>query len=70
MCNFNSYDNRRKAYMRRISRRDIIKSFFSPHIVPVVVKAASKYLILLLVYNACGWERVEILKILDRHNNY
>ena len=51
-------------------REEILSNlFYSPHIVLAVDKTASKCLILLLVYNACGWERVEILKILDGHNN-
>jgi putative pyruvate formate lyase activating enzyme len=43
----------------------VTPTHYSPHIVLAVDKAASKGLNLPLVYNTCGWERVEILKILD-----
>jgi putative pyruvate formate lyase activating enzyme len=38
---------------------------FSPHIVFAVDKAARRGLRLPLVYNTCGWEKIEILRILD-----
>jgi len=38
---------------------------YSPHIILAVDRAASKGLRIPLVYNTCGWERLEILKILD-----
>jgi len=43
----------------------VTPSHYSPHIVLALDLAASKGLHLPLVYNTCGWERVEILKILD-----
>jgi putative pyruvate formate lyase activating enzyme len=43
----------------------VTPTHYSPHILLAVDKAASKGLKLSLVYNTCGWERVEILKILD-----
>ncbi len=43
----------------------VTPTHYSPHIVLAVDLAASKGLRLPLVYNTCGWERVEILKILD-----
>lgn len=43
----------------------VTPTHYSPHIVLAVDKAASKGLKLPLVYNTCGWERMEILKILD-----
>jgi len=43
----------------------VTPTHYSPHIVLAVDMAASKGLKLPLVYNTCGWERVEILKILD-----
>jgi hypothetical protein len=54
----------------RLREKILSNLFYSPHIALAVDKTASKGLILLLVYNACGWERVEILKILDGHDNY
>jgi len=44
----------------------VTPTHYSPHIVLAVDKAASKGLKLPLVYNTCGWERVEILKTLDK----
>ncbi len=43
----------------------VTPTHYSPHILLAVDKAASKGLKVPLVYNTCGWERVEILKYLD-----
>ncbi len=43
----------------------VTPTHYSPHIVLALDKAASKGLKIPVVYNTCGWERVEILKILD-----
>lgn len=43
----------------------VTPTHYSPHIVLAVDRAASKGLVIPLVYNTCGWERVEILKFLD-----
>lgn len=43
----------------------VTPTHYSPHIVLAVDIAASKGLKLPLVYNTCGWERVEILRILN-----
>ena len=43
----------------------VTPTHYSPHIVLAVDIAASKGLKIPLVYNTCGWECVEILKILD-----
>jgi len=43
----------------------VTPTHYSPHIVLAANIAASKGLKIPLVYNTCGWERVEILKILD-----
>jgi len=43
----------------------VTPTHYSPHIVLAVDIAAGKGLRLPLVYNTCGWERVEILKKLD-----
>ncbi|MCX7981807.1 MAG: radical SAM protein [Syntrophales bacterium] len=43
----------------------VTPTHYSPHIVLAVDKAAQMGLRLPLVYNTCGWERLEILKILD-----
>jgi len=43
----------------------VTPTHYSPHILLAVDKAASKGLKVPLVYNTCGWERVEILKVLD-----
>lgn len=43
----------------------VTPTHYSPHILLAVDRAASKGLKVPLVYNTCGWERVEILKILD-----
>lgn len=43
----------------------VTPTHYSPHVVLALEKAASKGLHIPLVYNTCGWERVEILKILD-----
>jgi len=43
----------------------VTPTHYSPHIILAVDMAAAKGLKLPLVYNTCGWERVEILKILD-----
>jgi hypothetical protein len=60
----------KKPALEEYQEKILSNFFYSPHIVLAVDKTASKCLILLLVYNACGCERVEILKILDGHNNY
>jgi putative pyruvate formate lyase activating enzyme len=43
----------------------VTPTHYSPHIVLALDKAVSNGLRLPLVYNTCGWERLEILKILD-----
>jgi len=43
----------------------VTPTHYLPHIVLAVDKAAGKGLKLPLVYNTCGWERVEILRYLD-----
>jgi len=43
----------------------VTPTHYSPHIILALDKAASKGLRIPLVYNTCGWERIEILKILD-----
>lgn len=43
----------------------VTPTHYSPHILLAVDLAAAKGLRLPLVYNTCGWERVEILKELD-----
>ncbi|MBL7173286.1 MAG: radical SAM protein [Desulfobacteraceae bacterium] len=43
----------------------VTPTHYSPHIVLAVDMAAEKGLRLPLVYNTCGWERLEILKKLD-----
>lgn len=43
----------------------VTPSHYLPHIILAVDKAAAKGLRLPLVYNTCGWERVDILKFLD-----
>ena len=43
----------------------VTPTHYSPHIVLALDKAASKGLKLPIVYNTCGWERLEILGILD-----
>jgi putative pyruvate formate lyase activating enzyme len=43
----------------------VTPTHYSPHIVLALDKAASNGLKLPLVYNTCGWERLEILKLLD-----
>jgi putative pyruvate formate lyase activating enzyme len=43
----------------------VTPTHYSPHILLAVDKAASKGLKVPLVYNTCGWEKIEILKILD-----
>ena len=43
----------------------VTPTHYSPHIVIALDKAASKGLKLPLVYNTCGWERLEILELLD-----
>jgi len=43
----------------------VTPTHYSPHIVLALDLAAAKGLRLPLVYNTCGWEKVEILKILD-----
>jgi putative pyruvate formate lyase activating enzyme len=43
----------------------VTPTHYSPHILLAVDMAASKGLRLPLVYNTCGWERLEIVKMLD-----
>jgi putative pyruvate formate lyase activating enzyme len=43
----------------------VTPTHYSPHIVLAVDMAAGKGLRLPLVYNTCGWERIEILRMLD-----
>jgi len=43
----------------------VTPTHYSPHIILAVDRAAERGLRLPLVYNTCGWERVEILKMLD-----
>jgi len=43
----------------------VTPTHYSPHIVLALDKAARQGLSLPLVYNTCGWEKIEILKILD-----
>jgi putative pyruvate formate lyase activating enzyme len=43
----------------------VTPTHYSAHILPALDDAAAKGLRLPLVYNTCGWERIEILKVLD-----
>ena len=43
----------------------VTPTHYSPHVVLALDKAVPKGLRVPVVYNTCGWERVEILKILD-----
>ena len=43
----------------------VTPTHYSPHVLLALDRAASKGLRLPLVYNTCGWERVEILEALD-----
>lgn len=43
----------------------VTPTHYSPHVILALDKAASKGLKIPLVYNTCGWERIEILKMLD-----
>jgi len=43
----------------------VTPTHYSPHIVLAIDKAASKGLRLPIVYNTCGWERIDVLRILD-----
>jgi len=43
----------------------VTPTHYSPHILLALDKAAAKGLRLPLVYNTCGWEREEILKLFD-----
>jgi putative pyruvate formate lyase activating enzyme len=43
----------------------VTPTHYAPHIMLAVEQAAARGLCIPLVYNTCGWERVEILKILD-----
>ncbi|MFO8070770.1 MAG: radical SAM protein [Polyangia bacterium] len=43
----------------------VTPTHYSPHIVKALDLAAGRGLRLPLVYNTCGWERVEMLKLLD-----
>lgn len=59
------------AMMLRLQERGchninvVTPTHYSPHILLALDVAASRGLRLPLVYNTCGWERLEILKILD-----
>jgi len=43
----------------------VTPTHYSPHILLALDKAAARGLKVPLVYNTCGWERIEILQILD-----
>lgn len=43
----------------------VTPTHYAPHIVLALDKAVSKGLRLPLVYNTCGWEKLEVLKMLD-----
>ncbi|MFH1681987.1 MAG: radical SAM protein [Candidatus Eisenbacteria bacterium] len=43
----------------------VTPTHYSPHILFALDRAAGKNLRLPLVYNTCGWERLEVLEILD-----
>ena len=43
----------------------VTPTHFSPHIIRAIDLAAGNGLRLPLVYNTCGWERIEILQLLD-----
>ncbi|HDR53002.1 MAG TPA: radical SAM protein [Mariniphaga anaerophila] len=43
----------------------VTPTHYSPHILLALDEAASKGLNIPLVYNTCGWERMEILQLLD-----
>jgi putative pyruvate formate lyase activating enzyme len=43
----------------------VTPTHYSPHILLAVDKAAAKGLRLPLVYNTCGWEKADILRVLD-----
>jgi len=43
----------------------VTPTHYSPHILLAVDYAAARGLRLPIVYNTCGWERLEILKVLD-----
>jgi putative pyruvate formate lyase activating enzyme len=43
----------------------VTPTHYAPHIVKALEIAAGKGLAIPLVYNTCGWERLEILRILD-----
>jgi putative pyruvate formate lyase activating enzyme len=43
----------------------VTPTHYSPHILLAVDRAAAKGLRVPLVYNTCGWERVDILRVLD-----
>ena len=43
----------------------VTPTHYSPHILLALDQAVSKGINVPLVYNTCGWERIEILKILD-----
>jgi len=56
------------CHLQRIGCHNInfvTPTHYVPHIVLAVDRAAGKGLRLPLVYNTCGWERLEILKYLD-----
>ncbi|HDS07540.1 MAG TPA: radical SAM protein [Bacteroides sp.] len=52
-------------YVNCVNINIVTPTHYSPHILLALDLAASKGLRLPLVYNTCGWERVEMLKILD-----
>jgi putative pyruvate formate lyase activating enzyme len=55
-------------HLQRIGCKNInvvTPTHYSPHIVLALDKAVKEGLRLPLVYNTCGWEKIEILKILD-----
>ena len=43
----------------------VTPSHYSPHILLALDKAASKGLNIPVVYNTCGWEKLDVLKMLD-----
>jgi len=53
------------AAMGCLNINTVTPTHYSPHIVKALVIAAEEGLRLPLVYNTCGWERLEILKLLD-----
>lgn len=43
----------------------VTPTHYLPHIILAIDKAASKGLRLPIVYNTCGWEKIDMLKVLD-----